>query len=205
VLREEGVLIATKEVGFLAIRTKLDSTRYDTTRVFSVSRWDTNDAGDIVLTVAGVAYDGYQTDDDGFVASSTFSLENGAKRSAFMGAVPYRIPMSNDDGIYTVKVRTRFVSNGIEATSDPTDWFGELAIAFGSGTMYIDMMLHNMDGGSTGFFTKGPLRADGSFDLTSKSGSRLRGTLQHGVLRAEWLDQREDKMAFRGNLVAERK
>ena len=198
-LEEIGLLIATREVGLIAIATKLDSAKYDSTRVYAVDRWATNEAGDVILNIGSSAFDGWQTDDDGFVATNDFTLDNGEKRTAIMAAVPFRLPMSRDDGLYVAKVRTT-----VKAPSSPIDWSGDMAVAFAAGTMYVDLVLHNAGGGSTGFTAKGRLRDD-AFDLSDDSGSRLHGTVRNGVIRADWVDQRKNNVAFKGSLVAERK
>jgi len=50
--------------------------------VYAVERWATNVAGDLVLVAGGVTYDGYQSDDDGFVLYSPFA---GRRNGMYLG------------------------------------------------------------------------------------------------------------------------
>jgi hypothetical protein len=200
---QRGFLIATKDVGLFVLAPVIDSARLGPTQIFGVSRWATNSAGDVVLTIGSLSYDGYQTDDSGFVASAVFPPINGEKRRSSLGAVPARLPMSRNDGLFSAHVRTWY-KIGDRATGAPMDWTGDMAVGFAAGTMYLSLALQNATGGNTSFFAVGKLNGD-SFELSDGKGKELKGTIRSGVLRADWLDRREGNGSFSGTLVAERR
>ena len=198
-----GYLIASNDVGLLALATELDGNRLGRTRVYNVRRWTTNRAGDVALS-AGLKYDGYQTEDGGFIAEALVVGEISSQRASLSG-VPFDIPLSRNDGLFAVTSRTVFEENGRRApASQVTEWTGDMAIAFDDSTMYADLMLRNAHGGKAGFFASGPLNGD-TFDLRDARGSRLVGTIRNGVVVAEWTDKRPGKVAFVGSLKAERR
>ena len=197
-----GYLFATNDVGLLALAAELDGARLGKTHVYTVRRLKTNAAGDVSLH-AGFTYDGYQTTDSGFVAEAV--IPDSSSRRAWLSGVPTRLPLSRSDGLFAVTSRTFYEENGKRVTdAEPTDWTGDMAIAFGGGTMYVDLVLRNRRGGKVGFFAAGALAGD-TFDLRDASGSRLVGAIRDGVLTAEWTDKRPGKAAFVGNLRAQRR
>lgn len=202
ILRQHGVIFATDDIGLIALAESIDSVRSGPTQIYGVERWATNSAGDLVLAAGSVTYDGYQSDDDGFVLYSPFA---GRSNGIYLGGIPYRQPLSSNDGLFTVSARTFYEVNGRSAGSgDALNWTGELAIAYAAGRMYVDMLIRNTSGGSTRFYANGDLRGD-TFDLTTPSGDRLKGTIRDGLLRAEWTDRRDGGAVFVGTLRAEKR
>jgi hypothetical protein len=196
-----GYLFATSNVGFLVLAQR-DSQTLGKTYVLPVDRWATNANGDLVLD-AGLTYDGYQSDNDSFVLGATSQERGKPPVNVWLGGVPVRLPLSRSDGLYVATSRTYYESNG-RRLDDPSDWSGEVAVAFAAGTIYVDLYLTNERGGTTSFYASGPLNGD-AFTLKERKGSTLVGTLRNGVLRAQWRDQRDGGAAFVGTLRADRK
>lgn len=197
-----GYLFATKDVGLLALAAELDGERLGKTHVYAVRRLTTNAAGDVSLN-AGFTYDGYQTADSGFIAEAV--IPDSSSRRAWLSGVPTRLVPTRSDGLFAATSRTFYEENGKRpAGAEPTDWAGDMAVAFGGGTIYVDLALRNPRGGKVGFFAAGSLTGD-NFDLRDATGSRLVGTIRDGILTAEWTDKRPGKAAFVGKLKAQRR
>jgi hypothetical protein len=120
-----------------------------------------------------------------------------------LGAVPTRLPLSRNDGLFAAKSRSHFVKDGREST-EPGDWGGDAAIAFASDTIYVDLKLSNAAGGTTAFVGHGALVDHESFDLSDSRGSTLKGWVRDGSMYARFFDKREGS-AFIHTVQAERR
>jgi S1-C subfamily serine protease len=205
-LKQSGYLMATENVGVLVLASVND--KYETdgpTTVYRVKRWATNTAGDVVLAAGGAEYDGYQTEDGGFSAKAQLSAEETGTFVLSMGAIPQRLPLSRNDGLFSVTLRT-FYHPGSDSRSigDALDWTGDEVVAFAHDSIFVALFLTNDRGGTTAFSSEGPIHRDGSFDLWTPSGSRLYGHLAAGVMTADWIDKR-DLGSFVGTLRADRR
>jgi hypothetical protein len=203
-----GLLMATEHVGVLLLsraNDKLEPT--GSTKVYRVKRWATNSAGDIVLAAGGAEYDGYQTVDGGFSAKAELSVEGTGDFVLSMGAAPQRIPLSRSDGLFDATART-FYHPGSDPASrssgDALDWHGEEVVATARDSIFVGVYLENAQGGTTAFYSEGPIHQDGSFDLWSSGGSHLSGQLTAGIMTADWIDKRENG-SFVGTLRADRR
>jgi S1-C subfamily serine protease len=200
-LKQFGYLFAATHVGLLIVATIDDDGSKGPTYVYGVTRFATNRAGDVVLLAGGVAYDGYQTDDLGFLA--TGELGGSAPSTLSLGAVPTRLPLSRSDGLFSVSTRTWYTAGSGREGGDPTDWTGEAAIAFNSDSITVDLYLENSAGGTTGMYARDRLGPNNTFDLWTDKRKHLKGYVRNGVLEAEWTDPR-DTGAFSGKLHGER-
>jgi S1-C subfamily serine protease len=164
-------------------------------------------AGSVVLDagVAGGVYDGYQTD-TGFVATAHWTSPQGRPVEARLVGWRVTLPLSRFLGVYNCQVRTQDGARG-----GPTDhidnWTGEGAGIETQDSLYFTLELANTAGGSTGGRFHAPRRRDGSFQATLADRGdvmRIRGTWEAGQLRAEWTDEREEGVWFRGPLTCTR-
>jgi trypsin-like peptidase len=200
-----GFLIATEHVGLLALANVLGHDSLSSSHIYEVTRWATAANGDVVLVAGGLTWDGYQTADGGFVASGRGMAPTGAQLTLTMGALPASLPLSRNDGIFSVTTRTKYRTNKGVVTPISIDWRGELVVAFGHDTLHAAMYLTNDRGGNVTFNAVAPLVNRESFDLVDARGARLKGVVRNGVLTASWEDARADGAAFVGTLTAERR
>jgi S1-C subfamily serine protease len=200
---EEGTLIATSRVGWLVFAGAPGDSLSRST-AYRVDRWATAANGDVVLVSGDATWDGYQTEDGGFMAHARIQTKEGTFGLS-LGATPEALPLSRNDGLYRVSVRTRYMTPAGVITDAWTQWNGELAVAVTQDTINVSMYLGNQAGGSLHFVARGPLLVNGRFDLKGQDGSRLLGSINNGVLDAAWRDEREKGAAFLGSLHAERR
>ena len=199
-----GAMFADGEAGLLAVRHVRDTTWSDSTRVHPVTRWRTNATADVVLRAGGLTWDGYQTDDGGFVVGSPSRDAQGRTQTALMTGTPAAKRLSENDGLYDVSVRTRYHTRTGPANV-VGDWSGTLVVVFANGVVHAHMSLRNTQGGSTYFGGSAALAPDMTFDIVDDAGSRLSGRFHDGQLVADWRDQRADGGYFQGRLTAERR
>jgi hypothetical protein len=204
-MRQIGYLLATEKVGLLVLAYATDKwDRGGPTHIYPVRRWATNSAGDLVLSAGGVTYDGYQIEDGGFYLQGSIRLDKGGGRTLTMGGTPQRLPLSRNDGLFSITSRTYYRSATGYDSNDPLDWKGEAVVGFAHDSIFVDMYLENTSGGNSGFYAEGPLTSGDTFDLVDAGGSRLTGRFRAGVMTADWVDKR-DKGSFTGKVTAERR
>ena len=193
-----GVLHLGERVGIMSLQaSNLDSP------VFFVASSRTNAQGQVTLDMTDPVFDGFQTDYGLHLEVRRPSTTPGQSlRNELVGSL-YNPPLSSDEGLYRVDIRTKYYYSRNRASDGTTDWQGQLAVAIQGDSIWVDMTLVNDAGGDIGFSAFGQM-ADSRFDFVSADGKRrLTGRVRNGVLVAEWIDQR-DGDSFRGTLVAER-
>jgi len=198
---ETGLLFATGHVGWLVVASNLNG-KLGNANVYGVATWRTAATGAVLLDAGGVAYDGYQTNGGGFVASSIQVYRGDTLRYNIV-ASPTSIPLSEKFGLFDASVRTTFTNTNGYSSGDVTDWRGDMAVAISADSIRVDLWLTNDAGGTTAMDAVGPITTDGSFAIAS-NGSRLRGHIQAGRVIADWEDNR-DTGRFAGRLDASRK
>jgi S1-C subfamily serine protease len=204
-MRQIGCLLATERLGLLVLAHADENWDKDgLTHIYRVLRWATNAAGDLVLAAGGVTYDGYQTSDGGFFLKGSLTLSEGQARSLTLGGTPERLPLSRNDGLFSVSSRTYYRNSKGYDSDKPTDWTGEAVVGFAHDSIFIGMFTENASGGNSGFYSEGPLTSDDTFDLSDSSGSRLTGRFRAGIMTADWIDKRENG-SFVGKVRAERR
>jgi hypothetical protein len=201
-INQAGILAANEQVGILAIATFKGSERLGSTHIYFVDEFRSNAAGQVVLKAGGVTYDGYQTDRGLAVVgksssgSDSYSLSIVAERQL--------LELSESSGLYSAESRTTYETRSGKSP-DPTDWTGKLAVSFANDTVYIDLFLENAKGGTQALTGFSPLRDHEYFRVTSRDGLRsLDGWVKDGNLRGDWIDRREDRGTFTGQLIAKR-
>ncbi len=172
-------------------------------RVWFVNSFTTAPDGRIVIEIGGATWNGYQTDKGIFLESALEPPPGKPAYTVQLNAEATTIRLDRPSGLYELDVRTAYVDNGRRST-DPTDWTGDVAIVTVRDSIFVDLWLQNEAGGSVGFWAAGPLRSDGTFDLTNKSRKRLRGRLGTGRFYAEWVDPRHEGR-FEGTMEGRRR
>jgi hypothetical protein len=202
-LTQSGHLFATQHVGYLVLAKRQGDKFVGRTRAYDVTRWRTNAAGDLILVVGRVTFDGFQTADDGFFAYSKLYPKTDSALTLALGGVPERLPLSRNDGLFTAKSSSRWVKDG-KSGAGRLKWTGELAVAFASDTIYVDLWLENATGGSTGFVGHGGLIDHKRFELSNAKGSTMKGWFSDGSFFAEFVDKR-DSGTFVHTIEADRR
>jgi len=188
-LTQSGHLFATQHVGYLALAARQGDRFVGPTHAYDVRRWRTNAAGDLILVVGQVTFGGFQTADDGFFAYSKLYEKTDSALTLALGGVPERLPLSRNDGLFTAKSTSRWVTDG-KSSAGRLKWTGELAVVFASDTIFVDLWLENAIGGSTGFVGHGGLIDHKRFELSNANGSTMKGWLDGGSFFAEFVDKR---------------
>lgn len=199
-----GYLISSDHVALLVLASFVGRDSLGPTRIFNVDRWATTANGDVVLTSGNASWDGYQTDDGGFLARGRY-IGGDISQVFTMSGAPTSFRLSRADGLYAGTIRTRYRASNGQVPPDIFDWRGELAVAFAHDTIYTAMYLMNDRGGFVYFKAHGPLTNHEEFDLRSANNARLRGFVRNGVITASWEDVRANGGAFIGTLSAERR
>jgi hypothetical protein len=158
-----------------------------------------------------VVLDDYGTPMSGFQTRDGFFLSGGGRdkdRDHFIirtRATETPVALSENYGMYETTWKSQYWPNA--ATSPPAStiqWVGGAAVIQANDSIYVSVTLQNERGGSTSFESKGALAPDGSFVMTQKNGSWIKGSVHAGLLVAEFNDQRENGY-FDGPLRATRK
>jgi hypothetical protein len=202
-LTQSGHLFATQHVGYLVLAKRQGDKFVGPTHAYDVRRWRTNAAGDLILVVGRVTFDGFQTADDGFFAYSKLYEKTDSALTLALGGVPERLPLSRNDGLFTAKSSSRWVKDG-KSSAGRLKWTGELAVVFASDTIYVDLWLENAIGGSTSFVGHGGLVDHRRFELSNDNGSTMKGWFDDGSFFAEFVDKRATG-EFVHSLEAERR
>lgn len=199
-----GYLISSDHVALLVLASYAGRDSLGPTHIYNVDRWATTANGDVVLTSGQASWDGYQTDDGGFLAHGRY-IAGDASEVFTMSGAPTSFRLSRADGVYAGAARTRYRASNGQVPPDFFDWRGELAVAFAHDTIYTAMYLTNDRGGFVLFKAHGPLTNHEEFDLRAPNNSRLHGFVRNGTITASWEDVRANGGSFVGTLSAARR
>jgi hypothetical protein len=150
--------------------------------------------GRVSLTYATQSLDGYQID-DGFFVSGT---DTKSRTRSEVVARDTALPLSTPTGLYQVEGRLTYVSG--DYRSDGDRWWGPAAVAVVGDTAWVDIELHNDQGGSSGGPLRGWLDSQGLRAWTSDGRFRINGTLVGGLLTMSVEDQRDNGARFQGTV-----
>ncbi|HEX5829857.1 MAG TPA: S1C family serine protease [Gemmatimonadaceae bacterium] len=203
--KDIGFVLARNRVGLLVLAGVHPDGSTAPTRVYWIAPWRTTASGEMAMAAGGVTYGGHQTD-SGFALRGRLARPERYDYRLLLLGEPFRFPISDNTGLYSVSARTFYVSRAGVRVTKPHDWRGDAAIAFASGVMHLDLHLtHTTAGGTINLTGKAPFGADGSFRVESADGHvSLDGTLVAGVLRGTWTDIRKDGGLFTGQVEAMR-
>jgi hypothetical protein len=202
--KDIGFVIARGRVGLLVLAAVHPDGSTAPTQIYWIAPWRTTASGEMAMGAGGVEYGGHQTT-SGFALRGRLARQSYDYRLLLLGQ-PFRFPIADNTGLYTVSARTFYVSRAGVRLTKPHDWRGDAAIAFANGVMHVDLHLtHTTAGGTVNLTGKAPFGADGSFRVESANGHvSLEGTLVAGVLRGTWTDIRKDGGLFTGQVEAMR-
>lgn len=208
--RREGLLVLDERFdGFgLVVQSKLRFAPGDTTllplEISEVQSFRRMPDGRIVLDDWVTPMSGFPTA-DGFFLTGSGRDEDDDHYIQRMHATESSVELTKNLGVFEATWETTWYSDsGRTASPERMLWTGGVAVATTSDSIFVSLALGNSRGGSTGFEGRDVLKTDGSFAITTRNGSWLRGTVRAGLLIAEFRDRRE-KSYFTGSLHGTRK
>ena len=162
----------------------------------------TND-GMIVLDVGSDAYTGFRTA-KGYALGASGRDKDGDHYRLRMVADKKVSNPSENLGLYDAKWTTTWIDTAGTRGATRREWTGSVAALTVNDSIYLRFVVRNELGGFAGTGGRGPIDKNGAFDLESKDGSSIKGTLRAGLLVADYFEIR-DGGGFVGKLRATRR
>lgn len=202
-LRQAGFLFAKDRVGVLVvIAMDEDGELSGRTRIYGIETWRGARDGQVAMAAGGVEYGGHQTAQGFELAAVMNDAEIGAHWKLRLSAVPERLPISENSGLYEMSMTTQWYgADDRLITTTPKRWRGDLAIGVGDGRICIDLYATApADVGqplTTAMYGCSAFDEDGTFRIASSDEREtLEGSVRAGVLRARWTlsNERGDRL-----------
>lgn len=156
--------------------------------------------GRVGLKIGRIPIEGYQTD-------AGLRLEGRDPQSdAYVGMIATQsdFPLSVVDGVYDVRVETRY--HGKNYVGQAMPWQGTVAVVGTADSLKLNLKLSNSQGGNAGAFIQTRNLGQGAFDWRHADGKkRAQGRVSNGRISFYWYDERDGGAYFDGQTEGRRR